>query len=132
MNQTLSYDVAAVIPEALASGLFGSLCTIQMPSGTLTDDGSPDGSYTDVAGCIDIPCIAAPTSDIRISATERKTDSEIESSNGSHCLLAGWYPILETATQWQAVIDGVTHDITGAESDSQKQMTRLAVQVVTV
>ena len=132
MNQSISTLIAGVMPIAVASGLFVSLCTIQRPSGTLTADGSPDGLYVDVSGLVNIPCMNAPTSNSNITATERKTPAEIESDNSNHCLLSAYYPIIQPNTHWRAVVDGVIYDILGAESDSQSQMTRLKLQICTV
>ncbi len=132
MNQSISTLIAGVMPIAVASGLFVSLCTIQRPSGTLTADGSPDGLYVDVTGLVNIVCMNAPESNLRITANERKTQSEVESDNSNHCLLSGYYPIIAANTQWRAVVDGVIYDILGAESDSQGQMTRLKLQISTV
>ncbi len=132
MNQSISTLIAGVMPFAVASGLFVSLCTIQRPSGTLTDDGSPDGLYVDVPGLVNIVCMNAPTSNSNITATERKTQSEVESDNSNHCLLSGYYPIIAANTQWRANVDGVIYDILGAESDSQATQTRLKLQISTV
>lgn len=139
MYQGNGYDLAAVMPEALETGLFVSLCTFRAPTGKLTGAGSPDltsgpngDGYVDVSGYVNIQCMSAPTSNIRISADERKTATETESSNSGHVLLAGYYPLVAQNTQWQAVIDGVTFDVLGAESDSQMQMTRVKVQIASV
>ncbi len=132
MLQSLQYDIQAVMLEALATGLFVSVCDINMPDGLLTADGSPSNNFIAVNGMTGIPCMSAPTSNLRIVATEHKTQAEIESVNTGHVLLSGWYPILQTQTNWQAVIDGVKYDILGAESDSQMQMTRLEVQIAQV
>ncbi len=132
MFQSLQYDFAAVMQEAVASGLFVSVCDIEMPDSTLTDDGSPSGNYVSVSGMTGIQCMNAPTSVARISAGEMKSQTEIESMNTGHVLLAGWYGILQTQTNWRAVVDGVAYDILGAESDSQMQMTRLKIQMAQV
>ena len=129
---TLAYEISQVIVEAVATGLFVSVCSIQQPSGLLTADGSPDGTWTAVAGMQGIACMNAPTSEIRITADEKKTSREIESDNNAHVLLAGWYPQIQTQTNWRAVIDGAPYDILGAESDSQMTMTRMKIIKVTV
>ena len=139
MYQGNEYDFASVMPEAIASGVFSSLCTIQEPTGELTGSGAPDltsgpnaNGYVDVAGLVDIPCMNAPQSPMRIIATETKSSSEIEKYNENHVLLSDYYPQIESQTNWRAVIDGVAYDINGAESDSQKQMTRLKVELASV
>ena len=55
---------------------------------------------------------------------------DIQSFAPLHVLLSGWYPsIKEGVSQgWIAVVDGETLTLMGAESDSQRQMTRLSVR----
>lgn len=132
MNQLIADDISGVMPAALATGLFVSLCTIQRPSGIMTADGTPDGTYIDVAGMVGIQCMNAPTSISRITASEQKSARMLESYNSNHCLLGGYYPTIAGNTQWRAVVNGTSYDILGAESDSQSQMTRLEIQISTV
>lgn len=135
MYQGLAYDIEQVMPEAIATGLFDSLATIQAPDGSFGASGAPSGNYVDVSGLVAIACIDAPPSDARIQATEAKSLADQLSLNMRHVLLSGYYPTIET--DWRAVItksDGTTvviYDIMGAESDSQTQMTRLEVRIVT-
>jgi hypothetical protein len=132
MNQDLLVaDVSDVMAEALATGLFVSLCTIQGPTGNLGPGGTPDGTYADIPGLIAIPCMAAPPRNDRILATEIKTLAEIDASALLHVLLDAWYPQIENGVSvgWRAIIDGTTFDILGAESDSQGQMTRMEVVI---
>jgi len=131
MYQGLSYEIAAVMPEAIATGLFVSLCTIQQPSGTFDAGGAPDGLYVDVDGLQDIPCTAPPSSKkMAIASNEKKTMPQVEAFNFLHVLLSGYYPTI--LQSWRAVVDGDSFDIIGTEHDSQMQMTRLMVRVVTV
>jgi hypothetical protein len=132
LNQGFSYELEAVMPMALDTGLFVSLCTIQQPSGNLGVSGAPDRTYVNISGLVDIPCTSAPTSIGSISATERKSVSEIQQSNANHVLLGGHYPQIENGSGqgWRAVIDGINYDLLGAESDSQGQMTRIEVLIV--
>jgi len=67
---------------------------------------------------------------LRIQATEVRALAEIMDKGLRHCLLNDYYPAI-TADLW-ALVDGVTYDILGVEHDSQKQMTRLQLQLVTV
>lgn len=130
MQQGLGYEIAAVMPTALASGLFVSLCTIQQPDGVLIDAGQPSGNFVTVAGMENIPCMAPPESSIRINASEVKSEANIQSFSELHVLLKGWYPALEDGVSmgWRAIVDGQTFDVLGAESDSQGQMTRMVVR----
>lgn len=131
MNQdVIAQGVAAVMPLALATGLFVSSCTIQQPDGQLIDAGQPSGNFVNVAGLVNIPCMAPPEANVRITASEVKSQEDIQSFSELHILLNGWYPSLEdgVAMGWRAVIDGTVFDIQGAESDSQGQMTRMVVR----
>lgn len=134
MYQGLSFEISQVMPQARATGLFVSLCTIQDPSGIFEAGGQPDGNYVDVAGLVAIPCMNAPTSEARITATEHRTVEQIRTDNSSHVLLNDFYPAV--ATHWltgaRAVIDGVAYIIMGVEQDSQSQMTRLKVCLSTL
>lgn len=131
MNQeVMSYSVEAVMPAALATGLFVSLCTIQQPDGNLIQAGQPSGTFVNVAGLVNLPCMAPPEASNRITANEVKSEHEIQTFSDLHILLNGWYPQIEdgVVNGWKAVIDGTQFDIMGAESDSQAQMTRMVVR----
>lgn len=131
MNSVLQQkSIPAVMQRAKASGLFVSLCTIQQPDGLFIDAGQPSGNFVDVAAFVNIPCTAPPTSTPKITADEKKAIDRIETFSSLHVLLNGYYPGLEygTGKGWRAVVDGYPFDLLGAEHDSQKQMTRLAVR----
>lgn len=118
------------MPQATATGLFVSLCTIQQPNITLDAAGAPlYNPPTNVPGMVDIPCMDEPPG-MRIQATEVKALAEIGAKLMRHVLLSGYYPLV-IPSMW-AVVDGVTYDILGAESDSQNQQTRLELQIATV
>ena len=123
-------SVSNVMTQALRTGLFVSLCTIQQPDGALIGAGQPSGNFVTVAGMANIPCMAPPESSVRITASEVKSEANIQSFSELHVLLKGWYPALEDGVSmgWRAVVDGQTFDVLGAESDSQGQMTRLVVR----
>ncbi len=132
MNQSNAYDFASVVPAVVASGLAVSLASFEQPSGNLTADGSPDGLYTPVSGHQNIQCMNAPSSMLKITAGEKITSQTIEADNSNHLWLAGYYPLIADNTQWRANVDGITHRILGAETDSQNQMTRVTIETVTV
>ena len=134
MYQGIAYDIESVMQETVLSDLFVSLGSAQAPSGNQTAGGEPDGLYVPVTGLQDIPCMAAPLSSIRISATETKSMEEIMALMPRHVILNAYYPALEAGWRdgWQWMMDGSTWDIIGAEHDSQLQMTRLSVRVATV
>lgn len=132
MNQELLYEVEAVMPAALATGLFVSLATFQAPTGDVGPSGAPLNTFADVAGLVNIPCIAAPTSDASVQANELKSLEDVMAAALLHVLLNDWYPQIENgvAVGWRVVIDGIVFDLLGAESDSQGQQTRIEVKVV--
>ncbi len=77
----------------MASGLFVSLCTAQMPSGSVTPYNQPDGTYTDVAGLVNIQCMKAVLAMNTIDATEVKALSDIMSESFWHVVRwNGYYP----------------------------------------
>jgi hypothetical protein len=141
MNQTpIQNAIARVMPQAIASGLLVSLCTIQKPDGTYTSGGAPSGNFVNVDGLINIQCMDAVDSVGSIQATETKTLADIMSKGIRHVFLNGYYPqIISAATivtgvgaGWRAVVDGIAYDLLGAEPDSQNTQTRLHLQLVSV
>ena len=131
MNSVLhTKAIPNVMKTAVMSGLFVSLCTIQQPDGALIDAGQPSGNFVDVPGLVNIRCTAPPEANVRITASEVKSQENIQSFSELHILLDNWYPALENgvAMGWRAVIDGVPYDVMGAESDSQGVMTRMVVR----
>src|SRR3974390_591549 len=136
MNQSLLYELNQVMPDSIETGLFSSLFTAQAPDGAQLAGGAPSGIYGNVAGLVNIPCMAPPPSTARVQATEVKALTEITSSELHHVLLDDWYPALDAGWRgddvsgtggWRCVIDGTVYDILGVESDSQSQMTRVSV-----
>lgn len=141
MNQTpIQNAIKNVMKQALATGLFVSLCTIQKPSGNYTPGGAPDGTFVNVAGLINIPCMDSVESTGSIQATEVKALAEIQAKGIRHVLLNGYYPTIISASTitgavgagWRAVVDGLAYDLLGAEPDSQETQTRLHLQLVSV
>lgn len=135
-SDPLSYEIAQVMTEAAATGLFVSLCTISQPDVNPGYGGAQTGNYTNVTGLVNIPCMDAPPSPASLTATEVKALQEIMSKGIRHLLLNGYYP--ETSpdgqipTSWRATVDGVIYDVLGVEHDSQNTQTRLHLQIVTV
>jgi|SRR5215472_3065497 len=133
-QQTIQFDLNAIMPEVIATGLLVSRFTAQAPSGNLGSTGAPDGTFVNVAGLVSIRCTAPPTSDARIQATEIKQLADIAAAEMHHVLLDAWYPALDNGWRdgWRCVVDGVAYDIMGVESDSQTRMTRVQIRLVTV
>lgn len=141
MNQGISSAIEAVMPAALATGLFEkALVTFEAPVDTeagYSGSGFPTGAFLPVAGLIDILAMVAPTSVARVSGQTKKSIQQQEASNSSHVLLGCYYPDAETVWRngGRAVINGVLYennDILAVESDSQQQMTRMEVRVLTI
>lgn len=130
----LSYEIAQVMEEATATGLFVSLCTFNALDRTQGPTGNLIGTRTPIGGLTDIPCVDAPLSPGTISALEAKSLQEIEEKGIRHVILNGYYPAAVSA--WQAgaqvSIDGIDYEVFAVESDSQTQMTRLKTQLVTM
>jgi len=135
MNQQFIQNaVSNVMPRALATGVFVSLCTIQQLPANPNPDGTPQTTYTDVPGLVNIICMDAPPSMERIQATEVKQVAEILAKGMRHVLLGQCFL---DAPNWagrgyQAVVDGVAYDLLGAENDSQSTQTRIDLQLSTV
>jgi hypothetical protein len=156
MYQGLIGGISGVMDIYRASGLAVSLCTIQGPA---TPTGSPivwqpatepyvdpqgtaPGIYANIPGLVNLPCQDAPESEGGVTATEIKALSETASIEVRHVLLAGYYPQLDTLTNWgdigwRAIITNpfgvtTTFDILGAEVDSQRTQTRLKVRQVSL
>ncbi len=134
MLQTMAYAVSQVRPAVTAAGLDVSLATFQSLDIAQGSTGNPVGTYTDVAGLVNIPCMDAPLAPGTISALEAKALAEIESKGIRHVSLAGYFPAVVTGWPmgWRAVVDGIVYDVLGAEADSQNSQTRVKLQLVTV
>ncbi len=132
MNQNIQLDLAGVMPAVRATGLLRSLCTIQVPptSEEFGESGAMDPAtpWTDLTDHVDIPCMDAPiqTGDA-VSLAKVKAMSEILEKATRHVLLDGYYPLIQQ--NYRAIVDGLTYEIFEAEADSQRIMTRLALQI---
>ena len=133
MNQAgLNYSLANIMPQANIAGMFPSLATLQTLDQTQGPTGNPVGTWSNVAGVIDIPCKDAPASIARIQATEMKGVAEIMSQGLRHVLLNQCFI---NAPNWAAmaarlVVDGFTYEVLGAENDSNTIQTRVDLQLV--
>lgn len=131
----IQQNIKQVMPAATAEGTFVSLCTIQQPDNVFTDSGFPSGTFVNIAGLVNIPCMKAPQSMIRIAADERKAEAGIQSLEPSHVLLDAYYPAIPQVTptrpSLRAIVDGINYEVMGVEHDSQLQMSRLTVRVAT-
>lgn len=139
MNQQLSYEIAGVMPQAIATGLFVSLCTIQLPDGNIGASGAPSGTYANVSGLVAIACMDAPQppSEIKLGAEQFKAGTQVTELTKRHILLDDFYPTIEA--NWRLGARAVvtsdtglypeTYDICAVESDSQRTQTRLELKL---
>ncbi len=124
MQQGLAYEISAVMAQARGTGLMISVATFQ------------DESGVPVTGLINIQCQDAPlnTGDRSFSVDEIKSQPQILSQGERHVLLNGYYPA--AAAVWRnggnVVIDSLTYDILGVESDSQETQTRVKAGNATI
>ena len=137
MYQGITLDVNAVMPAANDTGLLISLCTVQAPDETYGSTGAPSGTYANVVGLVDIPCKNSPISSSSVTSGEIKNPAYIASKAQRKIVLDGYYSLLGDGRNWgeigwRAIVDGITYDILGAESDSQDTQTQLKVQLVTL
>lgn len=146
MNQwtPIAAAIQNVMPTVTADLPWPSLFTAQEPVPVIGATGQVLFDYTnvsDVPGLINIPCRSAPPSPSSIVATEMRELDEIRASEARHVLLNGWYPQLDQGWRgensdgkgaWIALIDGNQYEISGVESDSQDQMTRVTVKLATL
>ena len=124
--------VTGTLQRCIVTGLSGAVQpTFSATPGNTTYDGIGALAWVcESLAMTNIPCTAPPTSNIRITADEKKAIDRIETFSSLHVLLNGYYPGIEygTGKGWRAMVDGYPFDILGAEHDSQRQMTRLAVR----
>lgn len=131
MNQLLTSELNSVMPQAVATGLFVSLCTAQSLDTVQGPTGNPVGTYTNVPNLVNIPCMNAVPSIARIQANEVQGLADIMSKGYRHVLLDGWYPqfIPGVSVGWRVIVDGLVYNLLGAEDDSQEEQTRLELQL---
>lgn len=132
--QGLAYELAGVMAQARATGLFSSLASFSAPVSTQGATGNPIGTFSPAAGYQSIPCMDAPESIARVSATEMKAEPQIETERFRHVLLDACYPALREAAGlgWRVLIGATLYDLLGAEDDSQATQTRCKLQRVTL
>lgn len=146
-NFTAVMDVEQAARQTqVFSGLYVSLIQFQEPAGTFGGSGAPTGTFVNVPGLVDrftgasaIGCMDSPLAPGTISALEAKALGEIESEGIRHVSLNGYYPAVVANWQsenanmnWRAIVDGVTYEVFGAETDSQTTQTRVKLRIVLV
>lgn len=143
MLQDFSREFAAIVPTVVYTGICNWLCDIQAPDMQLGASGAPSNNWQALPGLSGIQCTAPPQSTARILAGEQKALEEIISTAPKHVWLAGYYPGIAAQRMLsevrmmlyqndQTVDQAIPHEVMGAESDSQRLMTRCEVRTVTV
>lgn len=122
------------------TNLISAVCDIQSNPRTTDSFGQPimtDDQYTTEPGLDAIPCFApAPMMPVRpTDTTEVKSTTGVQDQDIVVIYLLQYCPQIQK--QWRAVVttkDGirVVYDITGRDSDSQHNLTRLKAQVFQV
>lgn len=132
MNQSLAYEVSAVMPAAAVTGLQDSLATFQTLSNVVDSSGQVDlTNWVNVAGLVNIPCQLAVMSVMRPNqgATVRgETGFDI---SGQRILeLNGYYSAsdIRTGKDFRVIVDSQIYEVMEVTFDSQKQLTRCAVR----
>lgn len=135
MLQTIAYAVSQIMPQAALAGTFSSLVTFQRPDLTPRGPtGNLPGTFSNVTGLVNLPCMDAPPSIARVQATEMRDVAEIMAKGLRTILLDTCFT---DAAMWAgngyvANIDGVAYTLMGAENDSQLTQTRCTLQLVTI
>ena len=134
----MAFAISQVMPQAVATGLFVSTCSIFQQDGNLGTSGAPSGVYN-VPVITNVPCMNAVPREGSIQATEQKRVPEIEATGFRHVALAGPYysvlfPLIEKGLRASIVDPEVTtlYEVFGVEPDSQNTQTRLELRVITV
>ncbi len=129
MNQSNNLELSSVLDVVRANGLFVSLVTIRQPPAVLLPLNQVDldpAAFTPVAGLENLRCMKSPLQYGIPREYERRRVNYIEESEHYHVLIDGYYPAIQQ--RQQALVDGLPYDILTVESDSQRVMTRLAIQ----
>jgi|SRR5579859_473794 len=138
MNQSLAYEFTQVMPLVAATGVQVSLCNILVrataASKPVTDSlGQVDlatSDFTILPGHANIPCQLAVNKLRADEGAEIHTPTDYETMSDRTLELNGYYPLI--LQQHLAQVDGVVYQIMGTDSDSQSQVTRLAVRIYTL
>ncbi len=139
MNQQLAYEFTQVMPMAVETGVFISLCTILQRAANGSEPqtdalGQVDlaqSDMTQVPGLVNLPCQIAALRPFRpdISA-EARTVEQYDEMADKEIMLTAYYP--QILQQHVAVVDGSPYEIMAVEPDSQKQFTRIAARSYTL
>ncbi len=121
------------MPSVRATGLQRSLVTFQTrPIDSNT--GYPSATLVDVAGLVNIVCQFGPDADMGVAATSDRRQPQITDTNLHRLELDSYYPTVNGV--WRdggvATINARAYQIVGVEHDSQLQVTRCKLRLVTI
>ncbi len=140
MNQSLQYEVNAVMPAVAATGLMNATVTIKQRLNTINSMGQADMSnadyqpiagLTNLTGMISVDHLIAPDA----AGVERLT-AQFNTREDRHLLLGDYYPQIQQQNLAEVTLINpdtglpitIDYEIMAVESDSEQQMTRLAVR----
>lgn len=131
MNQSIiQRAIVRVMPAVHATGLQSSTCTFQSaPRGPGYPANAP---WVNVSGLANIVCQFGPDADMNVTANQQRTQPQNTDTILHRLELDGYYSTLETGWRagWRVMVAGLAYNIVGVESDSQSQVTRLKVRLV--
>lgn len=108
-----------------------SLCTIQtIVYGTNASNQRLAATYDPIDSMRGLACRLGPISASSAQYDEKRTDRTTTSYNQRVLIINAYLPALELAAN-AVEVDGVQYLIRGIDTDSQKFMTRLRVEIVT-
>ena len=132
MNQELQYELDAVMPTAVETGLFTALASFfdRIGGDTPQQDsmGQVDQTQVPVAGLQNIVAMfgVARMSSMFLPDEGQRMPSNLTEEPAFHLLLQGYYPAVLPRFTVQIAGDSTVYEITPGtvQSDSQKQQTR--------
>ena len=138
MNQSLAYEFTQVVPQVIATGVQSSLCTIFVRAqaawlpvvDAMGQVDTANGDYTVLPGHSNIACQLAVNKMRPDEGGVIRRPEQYDTSGQRTLELNGYYPLI--LQQHIAQVDGTTYEVMAVESDSQKQITRLAVRLYTL
>ena len=132
MNQSLTYEFAAVMPLALETGLFTVTASFYDRIGGSNSMGQVNNTRVPVPGLQNITAMfgVARMSNAFLPTEGARMPSNYQESPDFHLLLEGYYPAVLPRYTVEISGDSNTYEITPGtvQSDSQKVQTRCKLQ----
>lgn len=109
---------------AIPAGVYPSLCTIQVGTGTQDAYGHVEPvTWGNLASHVNLACRIAPR-----GASERRQPEQVYAEATHTVSLQGYYPAIRASMR--AVVNGVAYDIDGVEHDGNQVTTRLYARLL--